>query len=399
MKKKVLLVCYHFPPNPGIGGRKWAFLAKYLLKNNIEVHVLTKLPKKNQGSLWEKESQGVIMHYFRTNYPGVLENFPKNIVEKIEYRLMLPLVRLFSKSNYYDRGVFLEQILTKNIDQIVRKNKIDNLIITGAPFSFLYYGSLYKKNNASINYIADIRDSWIKGNYFGFNGLPEKRKRVEIERLKSVLNSANKIYVPNPIMKEDYDVLGGNQSVEMLPHAVDKVYLYRRNLLFKEETELVNFGSQYEDLTGAMEKISKAILNSKINIAFYTQDTKYKDLFNKNNFNVRFHEPVNYGHVFKILQSANATLIFVNDNIKDYLSTKYIEAIGARIPIVLVGKRGFVSDYIQENKLGIFIDETDIEFLFPLVPELLNNLVYNDQFDIMPFTFEKQAEAIEHNLV
>jgi hypothetical protein len=82
VKKKVLLVCYEFPPNSGIGGRKWSFLSKYLLKNDIEVHVLTKQPWSKQFSLWQEMTKGVILHFFTSNYPRVLEEYPKNILGK-----------------------------------------------------------------------------------------------------------------------------------------------------------------------------------------------------------------------------------------------------------------------------------------------------------------------------
>ena len=38
--KKILLICWDFPPNNGIGGRRWAKLIKYLAKSDVECHVM-----------------------------------------------------------------------------------------------------------------------------------------------------------------------------------------------------------------------------------------------------------------------------------------------------------------------------------------------------------------------
>ena len=109
---------------------------------------------------------------------------------------------------------------------------------------------------------------------------------------------------------------------------------------------------------------------------------------------VNFIEQVSYQGMFDLLSSADAALLFVNRHIKEFLSTKYIESIAARIPIVLIGEKGFVSDFIEYNNLGIFIDAKNLESEFIDIPERLRTLEYNTAFDISPYTFEKQAKEI-----
>lgn len=394
MKKKILLVCYHFPPNPGIGGRKWSFLTKHLLKNDIEVHVLTKYPASTQFSLWQEMTKGVCLHFFKSNYPRVLEYYPKNIWEKATYRLYLFLFKIIAKSNYHDRGFLQKSNLIREIKNIMKAQDINNVIITGAPFSFLYYGSLIKANNNKINYIADIRDSWIKGNYFGFDKLNDKIKTEEVNRLRSVLQYADKVLVPYPILKEEYTAICAKNHVRLFPHAVDTEYIKQRSFSEKSECVLVNFGSQYEELHDTMINISNSIGNSSIRIDFYTDDRKYEQYFAKSTKRVNFIEQVSYQGMFDLLSSADAALLFVNRHIKEFLSTKYIESIAARIPIVLIGEKGFVSDFIEYNKLGIFIDAKNLESEFIDIPERLRTLEYNTAFDISPYTFEKQAKEI-----
>ena len=80
MSKKVLLVCYEFPPNTGIGGRKWAFLAKYLVREDIELHVLTKENKNLEDFAWGLDLHEVKKHFLEiiSTYTSFHEQMKRN---------------------------------------------------------------------------------------------------------------------------------------------------------------------------------------------------------------------------------------------------------------------------------------------------------------------------------
>jgi hypothetical protein len=394
LNNKVLLVCYHFPPNTGIGGRKWSFLSKYLLKNNVDVHVLTKQPRSKKASLWQGMTQGVNLHFFKSNYPRVLEEYPKNLFEKFSYKFYLFLLKVFSKSNYHDRGVLLQKRLSHHITEIVERNNISNVIITGAPFSFLYYGSLIKSKNTKIHYIADIRDSWIKGNYFGFDGLHERIKEEERRRLRHVLTAADHVFGPYPIMVSEYAAMVENKHIGLLPHAVDLEYVKPRSANIDGICTLVNFGSQYAELDEIMKLIASKISECSFHIKFYTEDRKYENNFSHVSDVIQILQPIRYHEMFEMLSKADASILFVNKHIKDFLSTKYIECFAAKIPIVLIGEKGYVSDFIVSNRLGIFIEKNEVEDELLHISEKLKELDYNDKFDVTPFTFERQADEM-----
>lgn len=393
MNKKVLLVCYEFPPNTGIGGRKWAFLANYLVKRDIELHVLTKENKDCEDFAWGLNLHEVKKHFFKSNYPTILNHYPVSILSKIKYRIILLFLKIFIRGNFYDRGKLLEKTIIKKTNDICREHSIENIIFTGGPFSFLYFGSLIKKLNPRLNFIADSRDPWTYGNYHGFDNLSKYRQKFELMYLKNVLSSADVITVPNAKIKDYYLSIDTKANLEVQPHAIDEFFVKKRNLINRERLLLVNFGSQYFELEAWMGSINNEIKHTKIDIEFYTSDLKYKKIF-ENNQSVEFIKPVNNNIVFEVLSRASSALLFVNRHIKDFLSTKYIESFAARIPIVLIGERGYVSDFIEKNRLGIFIEGINLESEFNSIPEQLERLNYNDEFDITPFTFEKQAGEI-----
>lgn len=392
MNTKLLLVCYDFPPNSGIGGRKWAFLAKYLLKKNIDLYVITK-QNDHDDSNWDIDLQSVKRFYFKANYPSILNSYPVGIFKKIKYRITLFCLKILIKGNYYDRGKLLGKEIIKKTEDVCREFGIRNIVFTGGPFSFLYYGSMIKKNNSKLNFISDFRDPWTFGNYNGFQNLSNNKQDQEYKYLSEVLRKSDTIIVPNGIIKDYYTKIYQDSKINIMPHAVDVQFIKKRKSIKCDRINFVNFGSQYFGLDGWMNIINEEINKTKIDIVFYTNDFKYKLIF-KNNKHINYHPPVKYSSVFDILSEANGSLLFVNNQIKDFLSTKYIECFAARIPIVLIGEKGFVSNFIENNRLGIFIEGKNLKSEFNNIPEKLKELDYNDKFDVTSFTFERQADEM-----
>ena len=81
MNKKVLIVCYSFPPYPGIGGRRWAKFAKYLYRNGYNVNVISSKNKADENSQWKTdiEEYSNNIDYIESNYPFYLGINPKSI--------------------------------------------------------------------------------------------------------------------------------------------------------------------------------------------------------------------------------------------------------------------------------------------------------------------------------
>ena len=66
--KKTLLLCWDFPPNDGIGGRRWAKMAKWLLKSGHEIHVIKSKSKVgNQNSVWLSDVKSDQIHIYEVN--------------------------------------------------------------------------------------------------------------------------------------------------------------------------------------------------------------------------------------------------------------------------------------------------------------------------------------------
>ena len=78
MNKKVLIVCYSFPPYPGIGGRRWAKFSKYIKLLGTEVFVISSKNPFNEKSNWTTDIEGINVTRLPLIYPKALISFPKS---------------------------------------------------------------------------------------------------------------------------------------------------------------------------------------------------------------------------------------------------------------------------------------------------------------------------------
>lgn len=397
MGKRVLLVCYSFPPNPGVGGRRWAKISKYLKRLGVTPVVLMKRPDKGAASPWSQDVIGIETIEIKPVYPDILNQNVKSVADKLLYRFCLFLLGLITRSNFYDRTVLMKGAIGRTLKKYLDSYHIPNLIITGAPFSLLYYGAILKKKNPEIYFVADIRDSWLNDNYYGFGLISEKRKLIEKQRLLMVLKYADKIIVPYRFLQEDYAAMGGGERVVLHEHGYDEDIAGFYYQQIHRENKFVNFGSQYFGLETLMNNLCKAIPNAGFKVEFYTSDYKYKSIFEKNSETkdlVNFRQSVSEAEVMKIMKESRAAILFTNEKIKDMISTKYVETAATRTPIVVIGKMGEASNFVEENRLGIFIDETEIAIKFPIIGKLLDELNYNSHFDLTKYSINKQAKEI-----
>lgn len=405
--KKAIIVCYTFPPMPGVGGRRWVKFAKYLRKSGWQVRVISGTPAKGALSPWDRDLEGLQVLRLPNRYPRILTKTPRSLFEKISYRLNLLKVKFLSKGNYYDRGAFWETQISLALDQMIQEFRPDCLFVTGAPFSLLYYGAIVKKKYPVLRYVADIRDPWLKGNYFGFKGLSEARKNEEIRRFQFVMDTADLVTAPFSDSFGDSVIAQHTEwrsKILIVPHAVDPddlSGLHRDEHL--EVKRLVNFGSLYSGMETMMNGIAQAMAGAADAIAleFYSHEKKYTDIFKSAGVSkqVSYHPPVDQRKVFEILSGDAAALIFILDHFKDNITTKIMENVAAGAPIVAIGAKGQVSEFITQNRLGIFIEEKQIVTQFGLVQKMLSDLDYNKEFDYSGYTFEYQTRELENAIL
>ena len=394
MENKVLIISHTFPPAAGVGGRRWAKYSKYLNQNSITPYILTSENTSND-SLWKDDIKEIENIFFYKNFfPNVISKTQLNFFDKILYKLAVLFLKLFTIGNYYDRVVFDKNRLIRQIDSLLKKNAIKNLIVSGAPFNLLYYSAIYKQKNPDINYIVDIRDPWTWGQNYGINLIKNSRKQIERKKESLVINLADTIFVPTGIM---YDYLVKTyptcaNKIKVLPHGFDGDSIRPRELpiqLHSNKIKIAYIGELYDYIGHYFEMIADSMQeeHSPFLIDFFSRTDRYKDAFSQRSLvgkKVNYYPLIKSEELFDRLRDYDFILIVHPQFAKDYISTKFYEILYSKTPIIYISEKGLTSEFIQETKSGVFLNIEQICEFFKS-DGMVKNFKYEEYKDINKF--------------
>jgi len=391
-----MIVSYTFPPSTDVGGRRWSKFIHYLKDLDYNITLLTKKPEE-EINFFESHKYLNRVEFFKDNYPKVLQRVPKNIWEHLLYKASILYLMLITKNNYYDKGILIKRHFIKKASILILEEKINIIIVSGAPFTLLYYSTLLKKK-FSIKLISDIRDPWTWGSGYGMTLLTKPRKKKEEFFQNKVIEVSDLITVP---VKPMHDFLVSNYvdhkfKIKILPHAYDKNDFEKINFKKRKRNEIFKIvygGTIYSNLDKPFTMLFQTIkdnLDNSFKIEFFTNEIKYLKKFEieqvKSKLKIRKKLPIK--DFMLRLYSADAFLLLFPDDVKDFISTKFYEIIYLRKPIIYVGNIGLVSEFIVSNKLGIHILPEELNVLFGEILQrgAIENFNYNHEFDVSEFS-------------
>ncbi|WP_413512435.1 glycosyltransferase family 4 protein [Myroides odoratus] len=299
-KKKVLILCYYWPPAGGPGVQRWLKFVKYLPDFNIEPIVY--VPDGATYPLIDTQLElevdpSVVILRNRIKEPYSLAQKMMGQRAQTMSSGMIPQVRNQSKWDkllLWIRGnlfipdarvgwvkpsvTYLENYLKQNPD-------IDTLITTGPPHSVHLIGMELKKK-LNIKWFADFRDPWTTISYHKELKLSVKAKEKHLALEKEVLNTADHIIVtskttrkefetktdkPIAVLTNGYDISNfgkvpldqkftlahigsflSNRNPRVLWKAISE--LRRENPAFKEAFELKLIGKISEDILATLKE-------------------------------------------------------------------------------------------------------------------------------------------------
>lgn len=406
--KKILLLCWDFPPNPGIGGRRWAKMAKWFLKQDFELHVI-KSSSKNDGarSAWlddvssKKITINNIEPYFAVKWLNAQD---ATFLGKIKYRLGKTILSTVSKGTIYDKAIGKEKDVVTLASELIKKFQISKLIVTGAPFNLMYYAAKIKKKNPNLLVIADYRDPWLLAVNYGMKGLGAERKKVEEEKQNFVFENVDYVTAPNKFLlqqiKDTYTGSAGiNAKFVELEHAFDPDD-YSNISSGKSESDslkIVYAGSLYMETEAVVKQFIDEIVNYRktfkknVEVAFYTDD--YKSAMKYDQPGISFLPPVGKD-IFKILESADYVLILLAEHNKNFKTTKFFEYLPFQKPYLFIGSQGYVSESIEKEELGVVLKDLASDTKTFLTAHFNNSLKPRSFKDISEYTFAKRVESL-----
>lgn len=388
------IVSYTFPPSKEIGGRRWAKFSKHLVSRGHKVTVICADNSPNY-EFYNKEFPGVEVKSLPKCYPEWLSGFTKSLREKLLYMFYTMLISPLTKQNLFDRGYAWRKPMLNALENIHHTHPINVLVVTGAPFSLLYYGSEFKRRHQEIQYVGDLRDPWTWGSYYGIPTLsPIKKKFQELSESKT-MEACDMVCYPTEHMGnfliEKYARF--SSKMYLLPHAYDPEKFPK---ITKEEhrSGFIYGGTLYEgveEYIKSLAEIVKANPDSGFKWEIYTS-THYKlidSIFAPRNINM--YPLIPEDQLFQRIIKSAAYLAFFPITDKDLISTKFFEIIYTQTPILYIGEEGDVAKFIREKRLGVHILP---ENMARDLPQYLNGNVPFDvgYFDVTQYTFSTVTE-------
>ncbi len=408
VSKNILIICYGFPPFPGVGGRRWAKFAKCFIKVGHKVNVIAAKNPYSKISEWQEDIKACELTYLPLKYPSSLILFPQTFLGRIRYKLDLEWMKLKSKGNYYDRTVLWEKQLIEAATEIVQKKNISTVVVSGAPFSLFSHVAQLRVKFPSLHLIADVRDPWTTNRTaYAFETLSAKRLQHEITMERTVFNQYDCVTTVSDSItnyfKELYistkdkfiTVPNGYDSSETVVDANTNIVLNKSRLNF------VFTGSYYDQAIYLFDLLITAVkkniqLNPKNEFHFHFFGSGMKPLqakvkLEKLEAYFTFGQLDTIAKVNSVIAQADYCTLFLTDDINYSLSTKFCEYIKFKKPIVVFAKDGYTGTFVEKNKLGYFVQN---EHMFSQLQDIIcqpNKFIFPNDFDIEQFSVERLA--------
>jgi hypothetical protein len=402
-KKKYLILTYNFPPDASIGSRRWAKFTKYLVKSGVNVKVLT-TQTDNQFSPWDQDVKNIHCTRLKNNYPQILDTTPISVFDRIRYRLALIRLTLIARGTIYDRGILLQKSILSELEKRYQLDRPQIIIANGPPHSFLYYLALFKKNHPEVSCWGDFRDPWTWWYNMGYAALKGRRKIHEEELEKKVVTTLDRIFVPDQDMMNYLGAKYPQQKnkIELLPHGFDPNDFENTSSKVNVNTgkvlKLVMAGTMYAGLDKEIKFFNDWILaaDGKVSLSIYTSDLKYRDIFERNLF-VEYHAPIKSNKFYeKLMMESDFFVLIYPETFKNYFATKFYEVCAAKVPFIYIGTEGNTASFIENKKLGLWLNSKIIEKEFEYFYETLNDYTFEPQLDFLSeFNFESITKKLE----
>jgi glycosyltransferase involved in cell wall biosynthesis len=359
-RKNILIISYTFPPSPGIGGRRWAKFGKYLERSGFEVYVLSAYQKKSSKSPWDQDVKKLHISTFKSNYPELLFRPHNSFFEKVLRYFYVRLLPLIIKGTIYERASLDMTEVMSEASSIIETKKINNLIVTGAPFRLFYFGVELKRKYQHLNFIADIRDPWLDSENYGFKGLAPNRFQYEKSIFDMMVKYADYITIPSEVMRRGILKFndGADKKVKVLPHGFDTDDFLTIEPSPQKNNNLIRFiygGTIYEGIEAGFNAVMEVVKDfNNVRLDFFAPGPLYQDIVIKKKLTgkVFFKEMIPSEKLMKEIKNSDFYLLIYPEKYKDFLSTKFFEILFLKIPIVFIGYPGEVWNFIQNNNIG-----------------------------------------------
>ncbi|MBP9080112.1 MAG: hypothetical protein KBF80_07660 [Flavobacteriales bacterium] len=413
----ILLACYTFPPALGIGGRRWAKYAKGLAQAGHHVHVLcAEAVPGRAGSSWTEDVKHDRIHLYPLprRYPKVATLWDRTHVwNDLRYRAWMKVLPHLTQGNHIDLAIFWRAVFMRKAEELIARHPIRHIIASGAPFRLLVHAAELKKRHPELHLTADLRDPWTWGRQYDIQRLSPRRMAQEKTMEALVMEMANIVTAPSPDMVAHLRSAYPQHAHKYheLPHAVDpddipanpfERHSPPRRLIYAGSWRGKEDGHAYMDaVINTFRRILSNMQPGGLPPVFdiYARPNEVLDARQQVEQvglegSIRFHGVVNGREAGRHIADADAALVFIPDENRNYLGTKFNELFHQRIPVVHVGAPGRISRFIESNRLGVSITVQEVEKELPKLISGERPILVDTNFDTGPVILDHLSKHL-----
>ena len=364
MKPSVIIISYTFPPQSGIGGRRWAKFAKYFDRKGYDVSIISS-PTTDSLSHWNSDVTKVQNSVIRVqnDYPAILRKVPNSIFEKLKYRAALFLIKQRIKGNYFDHSTLWSKNLIEKLAGIIDKEKRFVIVASGGPFAYMTELLTLKSRFPKLKLIADFRDPWANNETsFGYSELSDSRMQCVLAQQQLVIDGFDAIVSVADPMTSYFSSLKTNVDSQSkfatLRNGFDREDWIESSdsLLPKNRINIVFTGSLYDKTYHYISNLVSVLKSDSfdfIQLHFYGEMNSEMKVLLHGNPNISVHGSVDRRLVSNAISEADYCLLVLTKDLTYSFSTKFCEYAMHQKPIFVISEEGICPTYIKENALGL----------------------------------------------
>ncbi|MBK7667512.1 MAG: hypothetical protein IPJ32_09355 [Sphingobacteriaceae bacterium] len=280
------------------------------------------------------------------------------------------------------------------------------------PFRLTNYVVSLNKKFPNVKFIADFRDLWTEDSEITFfSVMSEKRKRIEKRIEKETILKSNKVIATMDSIADYFSALSIQNKFTTISNGYDPDDFNSLNIE-KDNSGKIIFvyaGTLYINLQYIITPLFKAIgelkrnepeLYNKIEFRFIGKfPDEYKKYITENNISeaIKILNFLPLKETLTKIKQANYGVLILNDVYNFNLSTKFFEYISQKKKVVVVSSEGSASKFIQENKLGVWLNpQTSYTDLIKLIKDTENETLkqWDSTFDIEQFSVNNLTDKL-----
>ncbi|MBL4662638.1 MAG: glycosyltransferase family 4 protein [Flavobacteriaceae bacterium] len=383
--KRVLIICYYWPPAGGPGVQRWLKFVKYLGEFGVDPIVF--VPDNAHYPIVDRafeaeipENVEVIRFPIKEPY-RFAKWFSKKKTKTISSGIIsekrpsfLENAMLFIRGNLFipDARVGWVKPASRFLQKYLTENKIDTIVTTGPPHSLHLIG-MQLKQALNVRWIADFRDPWTTIHYHKSLRLTKSSEKKHKALEKEVLTQADAVVVTSPGTKKEFSeitktpitvITNGYEPISNTTRSPDEKFtlvhigslLSSRNptVLWKVISELVVENSEFAaqcqiKLAGA---VSKDVISSldEFGLTKYVVELGY----------------VSHREALQLQRNAQVLLLIEMNRpeTRAIIPGKIFEYLLAKRPILSLGPEGSdIKAIIEETNTGQFFTYTEERLL------------------------------------